>query len=102
MPGLACQLRSDFLQDLRRLSAPLFDLALDLADDLGVLRLLLEGAAVAVLVEADPGALADEVQEAEDLGGLLLRQHVDLQVEVIAALGELRLAFWLIIRIGAA
>jgi hypothetical protein len=40
----------------------------------------------------DPGALAEEPQEMEYLRGLLLRQHVDLQIEMIAALAQLRLA----------
>ena len=71
---------------------PFFDLAFDLSQNAGMTGVLFKGPPIVTRLKRNVGVLAEQPQETKYLRGLLLRQHVDLQVEVIAPLTEPRLA----------
>ena len=65
--------------------------ALNLPHDFGVAGFFLQGASVAVWAQRNTRLLAKESQETKDLGRFLLREHINLQVEMIPTVVELRL-----------
>jgi hypothetical protein len=65
-----------------------FNFAPNLPEDVGVLRFFLECPTVIVIVEPHAGVLTEQPLETKDLGVLLLREHIDLQVEMISSVAD--------------
>src|SRR5208337_3176865 len=71
-----------------RFGQRLFDLTLNLLDDLRVLCFLLQSSLAVDRIQPNPRVLTKQPQDTEDLGRLLLCQHIDLKVEMVPAFVE--------------
>jgi hypothetical protein len=83
---------SRFLRGFATVGTSFFQPALNLPNNLGVLGLFFESPAIISFSKAHPGVLTEQTQKAENLRAFLFRKHVDLQIEMIPALAELRLS----------
>jgi hypothetical protein len=83
---------SRFLRGFATVGTSFFHPALNLPNNLGVLGLFLESPAIISFIEAHTGVLTEQTQKRENLHAFLFRKRVDLQIEMIPALAELRLS----------